>query len=197
MARGLTITGNVALVTMWSEFAYYNDEGSDYITYDTNAEYQAHLFAHGGCDTVGHLLIADNYWAQPTGGYICPPPPVDINIVDHHILPDHPGPGDLPVALRQAAGLEPAFRGLVTAHPPEVTGVGPQAGPGPVLISGSGFTPDTAVRFGSMPATAVKVLSANYLVATPPTTIGVVDVTVRTPAGTSAVSGADQFVLVK
>ncbi|MHB8464545.1 MAG: right-handed parallel beta-helix repeat-containing protein [Acidimicrobiales bacterium] len=202
MRRGLTISGNVALLATWSEFAYYNDEGSDYITYDGNAEYQAHLFAHGGCNTVGHILIAHNYWAQPTGGYICPPPPVDVNLVDHHPIPDHPGPGDIPESLLAHAGLEPAFRALVTSRPPEVTGVGPQAGPTPlypsVLVSGSGFTADTTVLFGSVKASAVRVLSANYLVATPPSSgaPGLVDVVAETRAGSSAVSSRDQFAML-
>jgi hypothetical protein len=200
MAKGLLITGNIALLATWSEFAYYNDEGSDYISYTNNAEYQAHAFAHGGCNTVGHMVIDENWWAQPIAAYICPPPPVDVSVSRHHVLPDHPGPGDLPESLLAGAGLEPAFRGLVTAHAPEVTGVGPQAGPTPlhpsVLVSGSGFTPDTTVFFGAgHPAADVKVLSANYLVATPPSGAGPVDVIARTPAGTSATSSADQYIL--
>ena len=49
--------------------------------------------------------------------------------------------------------------------------VGPTSLPlsgGPVLISGSGFTPSTTVTFGSAPASAVTVLSDNYLLATAP-----------------------------
>ena len=210
MAQGLTIRGNVALLATWAEFAYYNDEGGDYITYDSNVEYQAHALAHGGCSTVGHILIAHSYWAQPlTPGYICPPPPVDVNVVDHHVIPDHPGPGDIPDDLLAGTGLEPAFHDLVTTQPPEVTGVGP-GGPGyaagsvhaPVLVSGSGFTPDTEVYFGApgptTPSSSVRVLSANYLIATPPTGAvpGQVDIVVRTSRGTSATSARDQYVLI-
>lgn len=199
MAKGLTITGNVALIATWSEFAYYNDEGSDYVTYADNVEYQAHAFATGGCNTVGHILFSGNYFAQPVGGYICPPPPVDIQFTSHHILPDHPGPGDIPISILSGAGLEPGFRWLVTARPPEVTGIGPQAGPTPaypsVLVSGSGFQPGMAVYFGSVPSPSVTVLSANYLTAAPPAGVtGQVDITVKTPAGTSAISSADQYV---
>jgi hypothetical protein len=209
MARGLMIRGNVALLATWAEFTYYNDEGSDYVTYDTNAEYQAHAFAHGGCNTVGHILMKHNYWAQPAPAYICPPPPVDIRIVDPHVLPDHPGPSDLPESLLKNAGLEPAYRDLVTSQRPEVTGVGP-GGPDyaagassqPVLVSGSGFGPETQVFLGGTDAAhrahGVRVLSANYLVATPPAGLvpGQVDVVVRTPAGTSATSSRDQYVLL-
>jgi len=209
MARGLMIRGNVALLATWAEFTYYNDEGSDYVTYDTNAEYQAHAFAHGGCNTVGHILMQHNYWAQPAPAYICPPPPVDIRIVDPHVLPDHPGPSDLPESLLKNAGLEPAYRDLVTSQRPEVTGVGP-GGPDyaagassqPVLVSGSGFGPETQVFLGGTDAAhrahGVRVLSANYLVATPPAGLvpGQVDVVVRTPAGTSATSSRDQYALL-
>jgi hypothetical protein len=131
-----------------------------------------------------------------------------VNIVDHHVIPDHPGPGDIPDDLLAGAGLEPPFRDLVTAQQPEVTGVGP-GGPGyaagsaraPALVSGSGFTAATAVYFGTPgPATAspnVRVLSPNYLVATPPAGAlpGQVDIAVRTPSGMSATSGRDQYVL--
>jgi hypothetical protein len=198
MARGLTIRGNVALIATWSEFAYYNDEGSDYITYTDNVEYQNHAFGTGGCNTVGHIALNGNYFAQPLGGYICPPPPVDITISNHHILPDHPGPGDVPDSVLGSAGLEPAFQRLVTSTAPVVTGIGPQAGPTPayphVLVSGSGFISDSSVYFGAVPATSVTVLSANYLEVTPPPGVtGQVDITVRTPAGTSVTSSADQF----
>lgn len=209
LARGLLIRGNVALLATWAEFAYYSDEGGDYITYDTNAEYQAHAFAQGGCNTVGHILIEHNYWAQPAPAYICPPPPVDIRIVDPHVLPDHPGPGDLPDSLLSDAGLEPGYRDLVTSQRPEVTGVGP-GGPDyaagtatqPVLVSGSGFTAGTQVFFGAVDAAhranGVRVLSANYLVATPPAGAapGQLDVQVRTAAGTSAVTSNDQYLLL-
>jgi hypothetical protein len=202
MAHGLTITGNVALVATWSEFAYYDDEGSDYITWADDIEYQAHAFATGGCDTVGHIVFKDDYFAQPVGGYICPPPPVDISISNHHIIPDHPGPGDIPAEILSSAGLEAPFRSLLTDDPPAVTGIGPQAGPTPlypqVLVSGSGFGQGTRVYFGQpSPATlspSVTILSANYLEATPPPGItGPLDIIVQTPAGTSAASSADQF----
>ena len=212
MARGLTISGNVALVATWSEFAYYNDEGSDYVTWDSNVEYQNHALATGGCDTVGHILIEDNYWAQPVdglGGYICPPPPVDVVVAKHHVIPDHPGPGDIPRRILTSAGLEPEFRYLVTSRAPVVTGVGPggpdyAAGPStsPVLVSGTGFAPGAAVFFGppgpDTAAAAVDVLSANYLIASPPAAAGPgqVDVIVQTPSGTSATGPADQYTLI-
>src|SRR5579884_1329586 len=211
MAAGLTITGNVALVATWSEFAYYNDEGADYVTWYNNVEYQNHALATGGCNTVGHIRIDSNFWAQPVegyGGYICPPPPVDVVVTNHHVIPDHPGPGDIPVPILQNAGLQDGFRYLVTDHPPIVTGVGPdgpdsEAGPATseMLVSGSGFTPDSTVYFGTPgPSTrspSVTVLSANYLTAAPPPgASGQVDIFVTTPSGTSPASSADQYTVL-
>ena len=80
---------------------------------------------------------------------------------------------------------------------PTVTGVNPNTGPPPggtsVTISGTNFTGATAVRFGGNAAGAFSVVSATQITATSPAGTGTVDVTVTTPGGTSATSGADQF----
>jgi hypothetical protein len=67
-----------------------------------------------------------------------------------------------------------------------------------VTITGRGFTGATSVRFGAASA-AMTVNSDTQITATsPPGSIGIVDVTVTTPAGTSAVSRpADQFRYVR
>ena len=82
----------------------------------------------------------------------------------------------------------------------EPDSVRPTQGPAsaPVLVSGSGFTADTQVTFGTEPAAAVRVVSANYLVATPPASAspGQVDITVRTLAGTSAPNAGDQYTIL-
>lgn len=82
--------------------------------------------------------------------------------------------------------------------PPTVTSVsgdyGLVTGGTAVFVNGTGFTSGATVQFGSTPATSVTVLSSNSLsVVTPPGSPGVVNVTVTTPAGTSAVSSGDQF----
>jgi hypothetical protein len=73
---------------------------------------------------------------------------------------------------------------------------GSTAGGTRVLIIGSNLTGATAVDFGKTPATSVKVLSNNVVIATSPAGTGTVDVTVTTPLGTSATSGADHFTYV-
>ena len=86
----------------------------------------------------------------------------------------------------------------VSASAPTVTAVtpafGPMAGGTSVSLLGSGFTGASQVLFGSIAATGVSVLDDAHLTATAPAQVsGSVDVTVTTPAGTSAVSSGDSF----
>jgi hypothetical protein len=88
----------------------------------------------------------------------------------------------------------------VTAAPAvAVTGVSPSSGPATggatVTITGTNFTGATSVMFGNTPATDFQVVSPTQITATEPAgTVGQsVDITVTTPAGTSATAAADQF----
>jgi hypothetical protein len=82
---------------------------------------------------------------------------------------------------------------------PTVTGVSPISGSADggdsVTISGSGFTGATGVNFGTVAATIQPGGTDTQLTVTSPpaNASGAVDVTVTTPAGTSATSAADQF----
>lgn len=85
------------------------------------------------------------------------------------------------------------------AGAPVVTDVSPTAGPtsggNAVSIIGSGFTGATAVRFGSTTALSFVVNSDNLITAVaPPAIFGTVNITVTTPAGTSAATQADLYV---
>ena len=77
----------------------------------------------------------------------------------------------------------------VTAISPAV---GPQTGGTPVTITGTGFTSDSTVDFGTN-AAAILSTSTTSITADAPTGTGTVDVTVTTPGGTSDTSAADQF----
>jgi hypothetical protein len=74
-----------------------------------------------------------------------------------------------------------------------VTGISPASGPlaggGIVIVTGSGFTGATEVRFGSAPATILAGASDTQLTVTSPssTTSGTVDVTVTNSAAFSQV----------
>ncbi len=71
---------------------------------------------------------------------------------------------------------------------------GPAAGATPVTITGTGFTGVTAVKFGSVGAGDVTVVSPmSITVVSPAGTTGTVEVTVTTPNGTSAASARDRF----
>jgi len=81
---------------------------------------------------------------------------------------------------------------------PAVTQVAPTAGPTAggtvVTITGTNLTGATAVKFGSTNATNFAVNSATKVTATAPAgNAGTVDVTVTSPAGTSATSATDQY----
>jgi hypothetical protein len=81
---------------------------------------------------------------------------------------------------------------------PVVTAVSPStgsvAGGTTVTITGLGFTGATLVNFGTVAATNLVVVSTTQITVTSPAQpVGVVDVTVTSPGGTSAVSSADQF----
>jgi hypothetical protein len=85
--------------------------------------------------------------------------------------------------------------------PPTLTKLAPKtgsaAGGSSVTITGTGFTGATAVKFGSSNASSFIVTSGTKITAvSPPEVPGTVDVTVTTPAGTSAISSADHFKFV-
>ncbi len=84
-----------------------------------------------------------------------------------------------------------------TVAPPTVTKVapdtGPEAGGRKVKIEGTNLAGAEEVKFGTTKAKSFSVRSAKLISAEAPAGSGTVNVTVTTPAGTSATSTADQF----
>ena len=81
---------------------------------------------------------------------------------------------------------------------PEITAVnptsGPQAGGTTVILTGANFTGATAVSFGGTAATSFTVNSATQITAVSPArSIGIVDISVTAPFGTSDNGANDQF----
>ena len=81
---------------------------------------------------------------------------------------------------------------------PAVTALSPTKGPTTgntlVTITGTGFTGATAVKFGTKAGTSKTVVSATKItIRSPAHAAGIVNVTVTTPGGTSAISSADRF----
>jgi YVTN family beta-propeller protein len=71
---------------------------------------------------------------------------------------------------------------------------GPQAGGNQVTITGTDFAEATAVDFGGVPASSYTIDSPTTITATaPPGGSGIVNVTVTTPTGISAVNAADEY----
>jgi hypothetical protein len=70
---------------------------------------------------------------------------------------------------------------------------GPAGGGTSVVITGSGFTDSSSVLFGTTAGTGMVVNSGTQITVTSPEGSGTVDVTVTTPAGTSATNPGDQF----
>jgi alpha-tubulin suppressor-like RCC1 family protein len=94
-----------------------------------------------------------------------------------------------------AAGREHTLAfGLPVPSVTEVTPKeGPKAGGSSVSITGAAFEEVMSVKFGGTPASSVKVNSEGSITAVAPPGSGTVDVTVTTPAGTSAVGPSDHF----
>src|SRR5207253_10477562 len=73
---------------------------------------------------------------------------------------------------------------------------GPAVGGTTVTITGTGFTGVTSVGFGSTDVNVQSGATDTELVVVSPGGTGTVDLTVTTPAGTSATSSNDQFTYV-
>jgi hypothetical protein len=86
---------------------------------------------------------------------------------------------------------------LFTYTVPVVTAISPAsggaAGGTSVTITGAGFTGATGAGFGRTYAGTMTVDSDTQIIATSPASAGTVNITVITPAGTSAASPAGQF----
>ena len=104
---------------------------------------------------------------------------------------------DVTVTTPAGTSAKQAADQFTYVHAPVVTSVTPASGSPlggyAVTIGGSGFTGATKVRFGKVAATRLSVASDSSITATVPAGTGAVDVTVSTPAGESATSGADRF----
>jgi hypothetical protein len=96
------------------------------------------------------------------------------------------------------AGLE-FVQSRVVQAPLQVTAVEPATasakGGDAVTISGSGFTPDTTVRFGGLPARSVRVDGSRFITAVVPMhPVGAVSVLVAAPESASILDGRFSFV---
>ena len=115
-----------------------------------------------------------------------------------------PGEGTAVIGISGPGGSTSTVQGsFVWSDPatgPVVSGVSPLSGGAgtAVTIQGSGFSGAVAVDFGTTPAADFEVLADSTIVAWAPAgvIVGVVDITVTAPGGSSAASIADQFTYI-
>ena len=109
--------------------------------------------------------------------------PVDVTVID-----PAPGTGTSPVSAADTFTYDPV---------PTVVSVSPNGGSASggtsVTVTGTGFTDDATVDFGSSPGTGVTVHSSTSITVQSPAGTGDVDVLVSTPGGTSVPSVDDLF----
>ncbi|WP_289024957.1 IPT/TIG domain-containing protein, partial [uncultured Sphingomonas sp.] len=113
------------------------------------------------------------------------------------------GPADVTVTTPGGTSAISAADRFTYVAVPTVTGLSPIAGPTAggtsVTITGTGFLAAAstgAVKFGAGVATYSIVNDTQITATSPSGTAGLVNVTVTTPGGTSAISAADQFTYV-
>jgi hypothetical protein len=185
-AHGTRITGNVVYNQLHGGMALYDDIGSQWISWQHNVEFNNGI-GNGGCAPIGHIRFQDNYYSDQIGFFPCAAA-VDLQYANNISMPTHVGPADLPADIVAQAGLEPAFRHLVTGIAPQVDTISPRGGvvptAAPVLITGSGFPADSMVSFGGVPATSIQVLTPTFIVATAPAGASTAEATVTTSLGT-------------
>ncbi|MFI1097256.1 Ig-like domain-containing protein [Streptomyces sp. NPDC020917] len=200
LANGLHVTGNVVYNDGSRYNAFYDDAGSEWISFSGNVEFHAlaSIGAQGGCSSTGHFRVTGNWFSDSAGYYICNGP-VDSQISGNTTIPASPGPGDIPTGVLANAGVTGAHHALAGAVPLRTSYV---SAPAPesagsatdqVLIAGAGFTPATPVYFGGQQAHAVRFVSPGFLIATVPAGADGTDVTVGPyvprPAITSPANG--------
>jgi hypothetical protein len=138
---GELIAGNVASDKrpLAGGNTFYTDGGSRYVTLEGNASFDdkpgvtdfgpcglpdslrvcgVHIpygSDRGGCRPYGDLTYRRNYWEYPTPFFsACVYPPYPVNLVDeaNRVIS---GPGQVPRAIRDAAGLQASYRRTVEA----------------------------------------------------------------------------------
>jgi hypothetical protein len=197
--QALEMTHNVAYRGTNNDFSLYTDAASRYVKVGGNFVYFQpwDSFNTGGCHTVGHIRIYNNYFSQGGPAYPCFAY-VDMVKSNNTSVCQVPMPSEAPVPIMRGAGLTGRFQQLVQKSRPEVNLVGPEqivnAG-GKVMISGTGFTPDSKVYVDGRLARDVQVLTTNFIFAKAPANQsgGTVPVVVTNARGKSAVTQYSQL----
>lgn len=165
---GMTIRGNVGDNDSSNyQYFYAPDVGSQWITVTGNVEWNA--------PNLGNAYSMSSHWPDSpsavytwtSGNWFANPddtpnsPGLGVNTV----IPDTPGPADLPLDVISDAGLAGSYRALEAAVAPSVyyTGISGTT----ELIAGEGLTDNTVVRIGGV-RVRLRFLSAGFALATIP-----------------------------
>jgi hypothetical protein len=106
--------------------------------------------------------------------------------------------GGVAVSVKTGAGISlKSAADLYAYGPPKVTGFTPSAAPTgkTVTVNGNGFTSSTTVRFGSVPAEDVKIVSSTKLTATVPDGALTGRISVTNPLGLASSTAAFKVTL--
>lgn len=189
-----TITGTISGLSGPAGLSITPDGADVYVTNENNNTVSVISTATNTItDTIAAGSVPDGIVADPAGGeaYAANVSGNNVSVISTstNAITGTVAVGSLPFEVAMA----PA--------PPAVTAVssssGPAAGGRTVTITGTQMAGASAVDFGAIPATNVTVINDLTVTATVPAqAAGTVDITVTTPAGTSATSSADQYTYI-
>ncbi len=131
-----------------------------------------------------------NRWGDYSGAAQDPNNPKDVWLSEEFGTYDTLSTDDWAVEIGRFTASPPVVSSLSPSHGPELsTACAPT-----VTILGTDYQLGASVKFGTVGATSVQVLTPERLTAVAPAqAAGTVDVTVTTPLGTSATSAASEF----
>lgn len=148
-ANGFRASGNVAFNDRPdTNFTYYDDAGSQFITWDGNVAFKTSGASQGGCSPAGYLWTENNYLSGRIGRYPCPPDPLAVVTGNNTEIPSSPTLADVPEAKFAEAGLEPAHRALSRSGPLQLRYESPRSADGTRLLAVSGLTDHTRIYAG-------------------------------------------------
>ncbi|MGS0894549.1 hypothetical protein ACVBGC_18765 [Burkholderia stagnalis] len=79
LAHGMQVIGNVAYNGNSTNFTFYDDAGSEWISWTGNAAFNAGTYSQGGCSSTGHIWASGNYVGGAMESYQCQPPAIDTH----------------------------------------------------------------------------------------------------------------------
>jgi len=202
----VTTPGGTSAITPADQFSYVTDTGTPSPVPVVTGVVPASVYLGDESLSQAVIIVGTGFTGATNvsfGGTAAPNIYVDsANVIDGYIPPGMAGTVDVTVTTPGGtSATTPADQFTYLVPPqPTVTAVHPAsgsaAGGGSVVITGTGFTYDSRVAFGSITAFA-SALSDTILIAGPPAeAAGTVDVTVTTAGGTSDVTAADQYTYV-